>query len=176
MMSRFIAVLSVLLSILALGACGVTAEPTSAIMISDPWVRAAVVVDAMPEEPTAMSMSQDGAMADEMDHNNAMGSTSAAYMTLRNTGDADDALIGATTDVAATVELHTVERDGDVMRMRPIKQIDLPSNGSAELKPGDYHIMLIGLKQDLQTGDSVTLTLTFQNAAPMTISAAVHQP
>ncbi|MGE0719438.1 MAG: copper chaperone PCu(A)C, partial [Alphaproteobacteria bacterium] len=68
---------------------------------------------------------------------------SAAYMTLRNSG-AADRLIGVSSPAASAVEMHTVVRDGDVMRMRPVAAIDVAAGGSVELKPGGVHIMLSG--------------------------------
>jgi hypothetical protein len=116
----------------------------------------------------------------DMDDGHSMGnmsggSNSAAYMLLRNTSDADDALVRASTAVADTVELHTVEMTDDgVMKMRPVPQIDIPAGGETSLQPGGFHVMLLGLKHDLKEGETVDLTLTFENAGDVTITAPVH--
>ena len=39
------------------------------------------------------------------------------------------------------------------------------------MKPGSYHIMLLGLKQPLQPEDAVHVTLTFQKAGKMSVEA-----
>lgn len=101
------------------------------------------------------------------------GSNSAAYMMVSNAGDTDDAIIKASTDVAETVELHTVINDNGVMKMRPVEKITIPANGEQRLKPGGFHVMLLGITQDLNAGDSVTLTLTLEQAGDMTITAPV---
>ena len=72
------------------------------------------------------------------------------------------ALVGASSPVAKTVEVHEMKMEGDVMRMRALPALDLPAMQPVELKPGGYHIMLMGLKQPLKAGDKVPLTLTFR--------------
>jgi hypothetical protein len=109
----------------------------------------------------------------EMDHGN--GSNSAAYMVLQNMSDTPDALIAANTDVAETVELHTVVMEDNVMMMRPVEQIDIPASGETELRPGGFHVMLLGINQDLAEGETVDLTLTFENAGDISVTAPVRQ-
>ena len=63
--------------------------------------------------------------------------------------------------------------DGNIMRMRPVPGIDVAPGKPVELKPGGLHIMLVGLTRPLQAGESFPLTLTFQNAAPVTVIVKV---
>jgi periplasmic copper chaperone A len=98
---------------------------------------------------------------------------SAVYVTVSNQGSEPDALVSASTNIAAAVELHqTVEKDGK-MEMQPRPQFDVPAGGTLEMKPGSYHIMLLGLKQALKPGDAVHVTLTFQKAGEMSVEAPV---
>jgi copper(I)-binding protein len=85
----------------------------------------------------------------------------AAFMVIENKGASDTALVSATTDVARTVELHKMELDNQMMKMRRVSQIPIPANGTAELKPGGYHLMVIGLNKTLKEGDQVSVTLRF---------------
>ena len=73
-------------------------------------------------------------------------------------------LVGASTPVAGTAEVHEMKMDGDVMKMRAVPQLDLPAGRTTELKPGGYHIMLLDLKQPLAPGSVVPLTLLFRDA------------
>ena len=59
--------------------------------------------------------------------------------------------------------------------MEMIKQesVVLPADGEVEFKPGSYHVMLIGLKQDLKAGDEITLTLHFKNHEDITLTVPV---
>lgn len=88
---------------------------------------------------------------------------SAAFMKLVNRGDKDVALVGASSSVSGTAELHNHIHDNGVMRMRQVSEIVIPAGGSVELMPGSYHVMLIGLKQPLKPGDPVALTLKFND-------------
>ena len=104
-----------------------------------------------------------------------MAGNGAAYMVIRNMGRTDDALIGAASDVAETVELHETTMEGDMAGMHPVEAIPVPAGGSVTLEPGGYHVMLIGLKQELQTGQMITLTLTFEKAGQITVQAEVRE-
>ena len=57
------------------------------------------------------------------------------FMKIENKGAADQ-LIAASSPVAGEMQLHTMAMDGNVMKMREVKGIDVPANGSVELKPG----------------------------------------
>ena len=60
------------------------------------------------------------------------------------------------------------------MRMRELDGLDIPGFGAVELAPGGIHLMLVGLTQTLQEGDSVDLTLRFQKSGPLTVSLPVR--
>lgn len=151
------------------------------ISISDPWARAAAMTGASASGEMSQSETASGTavMTSTMEMGNdhaTSGGTSAAYMEITNSGSTADALIKAESDVADSVELHTMTMEGDVMKMTPVEKVDIPANGSATLKPGSFHIMLIGLRHDLKEGEAVTLTLTFQNAGTIQVEAPVRKP
>lgn len=101
---------------------------------------------------------------------------SAAYMLLHNHSTEEDALVGASSDAASIVELHLSQMSADgVMQMIQQESIPLPADGELELKPGSYHIMFIGLKQDLNVGDEITLTLHFQHHEDITLTVPVME-
>lgn len=81
-------------------------------------------------------------------------------------------LVGVSTPVAEA-ELHEMRLEGGVMKMRAAPRLELPAGKTVTLKPGGYHIMLMGLKKPLQPGDKVPLKLTFENAAKQTLSVEV---
>jgi hypothetical protein len=100
--------------------------------------------------------------------------TGAAYLTVRNGGDADDRLIGVATEVADRAELHASDIQDGVMRMRPLEAVAVPAHGEAVLAPGGLHVMLIGLKAPLEEGGSFALTLTFENAGEIEVTATIE--
>ncbi len=98
------------------------------------------------------------------------------FVVVENAGSAPRAIVSAATDAADKVELHEMKNDGGMMRMSPVKQIDVPAHGKAELKPGSFHVMLFGLKDKLVAGDSINLTLTFDDGTTVTTAASVRKP
>ena len=101
--------------------------------------------------------------------------TAAAYMLIKNTGSEEVRLVSAASNAANTLELHETKATGGMMQMSPVKDIQIPAGGQAELKPGGLHIMLIGLTRDLKTGDQVNLSLTFEKGVTVNVTAEVKQ-
>lgn len=96
--------------------------------------------------------------------------TGAAYLTIINHGP-DDAIIGALSAAAERTELHNNIMDGDVMRMRPVESIDLPSGATVTLAPGGLHVMLMGLTAPLAEGAWFPLSLELASGG--TVNATV---
>lgn len=99
----------------------------------------------------------------------------AVFMTLKNTHDEDDALVGVTSDIARTLEIHTHIHEDGILRMREVDSISIPASGEAVLKPMGDHIMLIGLNETLETGDQFDLTLTFEKSPSITTKVKVYK-
>jgi len=98
---------------------------------------------------------------------------SGAFMTLENNSETAYALTSVSYNGARVVEIHETSMNEGMMRMRKVSHIDIPANGSAELKPGSYHIMLIGLEKEMKAGTTETLTLTFSDDSQKTVEALV---
>ena len=88
----------------------------------------------------------------------------------------DARLVGAQSPVASVVEVHEMAMDGGVMKMRAVKALDLPAGKTVELKPGGYHVMLMDLKQTVKAGDSVPLTLVFEDAGKQRFTQTLQAP
>lgn len=87
---------------------------------------------------------------------------SGAFMQIRSAKKAR--LVEIRSPVAGVVEIHEMRMEKDVMRMRAVRGLDLPAGKTVELKSGGYHVMLLGLKQQLKAGDTVPLTLVIEGA------------
>lgn len=98
-----------------------------------------------------------------------------AYMTLRNHGKVGDRLVAVRMAIAGKSELHSMHMDGDVMRMRQVESVEVPAGRTVKLAPGGLHVMLIGPKQALTTGDKVVATLQFEKAGEVTVHFDVGQ-
>jgi hypothetical protein len=85
------------------------------------------------------------------------------YMVIHNHTDVAVRLTGATTEVATGVSIHETLADNGMMRMKPLPDgLSIGSGQSAEFKPLSYHLMLEGLKQPLQVGQKIPVTLNFE--------------
>jgi copper(I)-binding protein len=116
------------------------------VTVSDAWVRGTVV----------------GQMA------------TGAFMQLKSP--ADVALVAVASPVAKIVEIHEMKMDGGVMKMAAVDRLALPAGKSIELKPGGYHVMLMDLKQPLKEGETVPVTLTFEDKAGRKTTVEVKAP
>ncbi len=144
MNARRAAMLLSVVLVLALAACSSSSSGGS-LTVSDAWAR------------KAMSMDMAG----------------AAYMNITNGTGQADALLGVETDVAASPEIHETTEENGMMAMHPVERIEIPAGGTVELKPGGYHVMLIGLIRELEVGSMIDLTLKFEKAGDVKVVAEV---
>jgi hypothetical protein len=99
----------------------------------------------------------------------------AGYLKLANKGPVDR-LVSATSPAAGSVEIHSMSMEGDVMKMRQIDAIELATGQTVELKPGGYHLMLMGLKAPLKVGEKFPLTLKFEKSGEVVVTVNVEEP
>jgi len=116
------------------------------VRIDDPWVRATV-----PGQ-----------------------SASGAFMRL--TSSEPVKLVSASAKIADTVEVHEMSMADNVMRMKQVPALDLPAGKTVELSPGGYHIMFFKLHSQLKDGDTVPMTLVFEDAQGKRNSVDVQAP
>jgi copper(I)-binding protein len=148
-----------------LGACAMLAPAGAKITTENVWARPVAPMPAMAQaQPTPAA----GGMG-------MAGSTSAVYMVIKNGGRDADRLTAASADVAQAVEIHETKMEGNVMRMSQVAGIDVPGGGQVELRPGGYHVMLIGVRRELKVGEQFPVTLQFEKSGPITVQAEVRQ-
>ena len=99
--------------------------------------------------------------------------TGAAYLTLTNKAKSTDRLMGATTPVAEKVQFHKVTEKDGIVRMRELRSIEIAPGDKLILKPGNIHIMMVGLKQPLKQGQTFPLTLEFEKAGTIEVVVSV---
>lgn len=100
------------------------------------------------------------------------GQMTGAFMAITSKGTGDK-LISASTDAAKATELHATQMKDGTMAMRQVPAIDVPANGELKLKPGSYHIMLIGLNRPLVAGETLPIKVKFEKAGEVTVNAKV---
>ena len=151
--------LTALLLAAVLCACGGSSGPQ--IEASEVWARPAMVMGESSGEGMGM----------------AAAGTGAVFMLLKNGGGETDRLLGGQTDVAQVVEIHETVMEGDVMKMQMLATgLEVPAGGEVLLKPGSYHIMLIGVNRDLKVGDRFTVDLQFEKSGTLTVEPEVREP
>lgn len=152
-------ILFILLGI-ALGIPGCTQSSSQPeIVVTDVWSR-----------PVALGETSDTSGQVSTGYNGAV------YLKIQNKGGASDRLTGAKTDVCTVTEIHRSFIENQRMMMEPVSGgIEVPANGSAELKPGSYHLMLMGIKRTLSEGDSFVVQLKFEKSGIKTVYSKIRR-
>lgn len=107
----------------------------------------------------------------------AAAANGAFYMTITNNTGQDDKLLSASASACAVVELHEMYmRENDMMGMRAVPDgyIPLPKGQPVELKVGGLHVMCIDKQQEFMIGDAIPLTLQFEKAGTMEVTAEIR--
>lgn len=104
-----------------------------------------------------------------------MAKAGAAFMMIHNQTDIDDRLISVSSENAKIVQLHThLKSDDGVMKMRHVPDGFLvPANGMHMLSRGKDHVMFMGLMDPWEHGQSISLTLVFENAGEIDIQVDI---
>jgi periplasmic copper chaperone A len=97
----------------------------------------------------------------------------AVYLWIANSGTEADALIGISSPIAAQAQMHSSTVAQGVMQMRPVEALQLPPGMTIKVEPGALHIMLLGLKQPLESGAAFPLTLEFRDAGMLVVQVPV---
>lgn len=99
--------------------------------------------------------------------------TGVGYVTITNNGTGEDRLLGASSPVAETIQFHAGSTESGVMKMTQLPALDLAPGQTVTLKPGGIHMMMMGLTQPLREGQTFPLTLTFEKAGAVEVTAHI---
>lgn len=103
------------------------------------------------------------------------GLPAAGYLTITGSAGTADALVGASSPLATSVEVHETMAEGSGMTgMRPVSRLEIATGATVRLEPGGYHLMLFGLTGTPAVGETIELTLTFETAGEVTVMAEVR--
>ena len=102
------------------------------------------------------------------------GGNAAAYFVVRNDGDTADRLIGVSSPLAMAEMHESVMADDGTMTMNPVDGVDIPAGSSVAFERGGLHIMFMGVAEPPAVGDTISLTLVFQNAGEVTLDVPVR--
>jgi periplasmic copper chaperone A len=100
--------------------------------------------------------------------------TGAIYVSMQNTGATDDRLLTLSTPAATSTMIHETTLDKDVMKMRMVEGgLPIPAGATLDMKSGGTHVMLMGLKAPLKTGETIALELVFEKAGKLRVDIPV---
>ena len=99
----------------------------------------------------------------------------AGYMTIKNKSFQTRKLIKVSSEHFKRIEIHRTEMHGDVMRMVPQDELEIPAEGAVSLQPGSYHLMLIGPESVPKEGGNVNLKLQFDNGKTLHLNSPVRK-
>ncbi len=102
------------------------------------------------------------------------GENAAVYFTLHNHSSRADELIGASTNVAESVEIHQTVQNGNVMQMVPLTTLPVKAFADMAFASDGLHLMLINLKRNLKLGDEFEVTLHFKNSPDIKVRVSVR--
>jgi copper(I)-binding protein len=110
----------------------------------------------------------------------AQGDNGAIYFVIHNQSAQADELIGASSNVTDSVEIHesSMAAGTDIMQMNQVFSVPLERRSEVVFEPGGYHVMLVNVGRDLQVGETVEMSLHFKNHAdvPVNVSVAEFAP
>ncbi len=105
---------------------------------------------------------------------------------LELSSDVRDALVAANvpTDIAQRAELHTSDAAGagghqhgavssGIVTMEQVAEVVIEAGATVEFRPGGNHIMLVGLADPLERGDTFTATLRFSSGRTLDVAVTV---
>lgn len=102
------------------------------------------------------------------------GATTGGYATIHNPRSTALQIVGATSAVSDTVELHeTMEHEG-MVHMAPQRALEIPPGDSVVFAPGGRHFMLRGLQRDLVIGEPIRVELQFGDGTSLSLTATVR--
>lgn len=99
----------------------------------------------------------------------------SGYVTITNSGNTPDRLVGASAAIAERVEVHEMTMEKGIMKMRALNPgLEIPPGKTVELKPGSFHLMLMDLKSAPEPGKSARMELRFEKAGAVPLDFAVQ--
>jgi len=104
-------------------------------------------------------------------HPNA--NVNAGYMTLVNVGPEEVRLVNVESEAFKNIEVHEMATVDGLMEMREVTDLVIPVHGQIHFEPGGKHLMLMGPREQVTTGQKIDMTLTFKSGRKQTLSVQV---
>ena len=102
-------------------------------------------------------------------------SVTAAYMTLSNRANSDRTLAAFSSEFAESVELHNHIHSEGQMQMRQVEELTLAAGKTLRFAPGGYHLMLMGVSEELQSLERISINVTTLNGQNLVVEALARE-
>ena len=104
-----------------------------------------------------------------------MAPVGGGFMTLTNNGAEADTLISGSSTFSKSLEIHEMSMKDGIMKMAELENgLVIPAGESVSLKPGSYHLMFIGLTEQLKPDERRKATLKFEKAGEIDVEFVVR--
>jgi periplasmic copper chaperone A len=99
--------------------------------------------------------------------------SSQVAVTIANTGDGDDVLVGADTEAALGTEIHRTTVADGAATMDTLDRVELPAGEQLVFRPGELHLMLVVPDATVREGGTLELVLEFERSDDVVVEARV---
>jgi copper(I)-binding protein len=99
--------------------------------------------------------------------------THAGYLTIINNKSENIQLINITSEYFERIEIHQSMMGDGIAKMIELGTIKIPAQSEFIFSPGDYHLMLLNNKNQLNQGDKIPLQLIFADGTIFPITLEV---
>jgi periplasmic copper chaperone A len=99
----------------------------------------------------------------------------AGYLRLSNNGESAFSVVGASSDIAKMVEIHTTVEVEGLMRMQQLESVAVGPGESVEFSPGGTHLMFMGLLRMPRPGEEVQICLQLASGGEVCTVASAQK-
>ena len=92
----------------------------------------------------------------------------AAFVVISNISQKQISIVGASSDYAKKVQIHRIEHQQGVVKMKPVPSIKVPPNQQITLNADGLHLMLMGLQNMPWDTTDISIQLHLDNGERLT--------
>ena len=97
----------------------------------------------------------------------------AVYVSVFNNTEKDFLIESISTEVALKAEIHEIENDNEIIKMKKKANFLIKSKQQVFLQPGGTHLMLMGLKKKLDDGSSFKVEFSLNDGSKKKVPVMV---
>lgn len=94
------------------------------------------------------------------------------FMTIHNGGDESDTITGISSDLAETAAIARFE-GGAMLNAEGVESLEAPQGEATSLDQDGYHLVLTDLTDEIESGDTVPVTLRFEEMGELDVDVSV---